>query len=485
MMNRRHFLTTAAGLPIAACSQFQSKTGKPPNVLYILTDDQRWDCLSVAGHPFLKTPHLDRIANEGARFANAFVTTSICSPSRASFLSGKYAHQHGVQNNFTDYPRALPSWPVNLKRAGYDTAYVGKWHMGEEDDSARPGFDHWISHKGQGKYWDTEFNINGQRQTVKGYYTHTVTEMTLDWLKARPGNKPFAMCLGHKAPHGIWIPEPKYEHVYDDLEVKKPETAYHFGPNVPSFVKERVRTWHGIDGNLYGHKSFEEFIRCYHATILSVDDSVGAIYDALRQSGELDNTFIVFAGDNGFLLGEHASIDKRTMWEESIRIPLLMRYPAAIPKPVVVNEMVLNQDVAPTVLDVCGAEPLPDIPARSCRRLLAGEPDPEWRKSFYYSYNYEAEFPYTPNVRGVRTDDWKFTHYPNGDESPDKYLAELYDLRNDPLEKSNLINEPGAQEQVTQLKAELRRLQESLGAWPDAMPVNPQLKMELPEESIR
>lgn len=481
MINRRTFLASAAAGLATACSR---RGGRPPNVLYILTDDQRWDCLGVAGHPYLKTPHLDRLANEGARFANAFVTTSICSPSRASFLSGQYAHQHGVQNNFTDYPRTLASWPARLQQTGYETAYIGKWHMGEEDDTPRPGFDHWISHRGQGKYWDTGFNINGRREEVKGYYTHTVTEMALDWLK-RPRAKPFALCLGHKAPHGKWIPEPKYAKAFDHIEIKRPVTAGLTGPNVPAFVGERVKTWHGIDGNLYGHANFEEFVRCYHATILSVDDSVGELYGALEKSGELDNTLIVFAGDNGFLLGEHASIDKRVMWEESIRIPLLMRYPRAIPRPAVVNEMVLNQDVAPTVLDLCGAAPLEGIPARSCRRLLAGQKDPDWRKSFYYSYNYEAEFPYTPNVRGVRTDGWKYIHYPNGDGSPDKHMAELYDVAADPLEQKNLINEPGAREKAEELKAELRRLQESVGAWPDTMPVNPQLKMELPEESIR
>lgn len=484
-MNRRHFLAASAGLPAAGCYQLGKMLGKkPPNVVFILTDDQRWDCLGVAGHPFLKTPNLDRLANEGARFANAFVTTSICSPSRASFLSGLYAHQHGVQNNFTDFPSGLPSWPVHLKRAGYETAYIGKWHMGELDDYERPGFDHWISHRGQGQYWDTEFNINGKRQTVKGYYTHTVTNMALDWLKDR-GSKPFALCLGHKAPHGKWIPEPKYEHAFDQIDIQRPPTAGLTGPDMPSFVNERINTWHGINGNLYGHKNFEEFVRNYHATILSVDDSVGAIYNALEKSGELDNTLIVFAGDNGFLLGEHASIDKRTMWEESIRIPLIMRHPRFIPKPIVLNELVLNQDVAPTILDLCDAEPIPTAPSASSRRLLAGEVDPGWRKSFYYSYNYESEFPYTPNVRGIRTEQWKYIHYPNGDESPDRYLAELYDLRNDPLEQKNLINDPGASEKATELKYDLRNLQEKLGTWPDTMPLNPQLKMELPEESIR
>ncbi len=480
-MNRRHFLSTVAAASSAAGCSLRKRR---PNVVFVLTDDQRWDCLGVAGHPFLRTPNMDRLALEGVRFANAFVTTSICSPSRASFLSGTYAHRHGVLNNFTDFPRELPSFPRALQGAGYETAYIGKWHMGEDDDSARPGFDYWASHKGQGTYWDTTFNINGNRQLVKGYYTHVVTGMAVDWLK-KPRQKPFLLCLGHKAPHGKWIPEPKYEHVYDNVAISKPATAYDMDGARPSFVKERVKTWHGIDGNLYGHKDFDEFVRNYHATILSVDDSVGRLYETLRQMGELDNTLFVFAGDNGFLLGEHASIDKRVMWEESIRIPLLVRYPAGIKKPSVVSQMVLNQDVAPSILDFCGVSPLPGAQGRSFRLLAEGKADDGWRKSFYYAYDFEAQFPYTPNVRGVRTDDWKYVHYPNGDGSPDKYLAELYHLKEDPQERNNLINSPDAQAKLKELQAELRRLQEQTGALPDHMPVNPELKMAPPEQSIR
>ena len=482
-MNRRTFLGGAAAGFLGAAACGPAKRDRRPNVVFILTDDQRWDCLSVAGHPFLKTPHMDRIANEGARFRNAFVTTSICSPSRASFLSGLYAHAHGVMNNFTDYPASLASFPRALQAAGYETGYIGKWHMGEDDDSQRPGFDHWISHRGQGKYWDTTFNINGRRQEVKGYYSHVVTNFATEWLK-QPRQKPFLLCLGHKAPHGVWIPEPKYERVYDDLAVRKPVTADDTGPDKPSFIRERIGTWHGINGNLYGLNDFDKFIKYYHATILSVDDSVGEIYETLRRMGELDNTLIVFAGDNGFLLGEHASIDKRTMWEESIRIPLLVRYPELIREPRVVDEMVLNQDVAPSVVDICEAAPLPGIHGRSFRGLVQGDAA-GWRTSWYYEYNYEKEFPYTPNVRGVRTDDWKYIHYPNGDDQPDKYLAELYHVSEDPLEQKNLINDPAAAGKLEELKTELQRLQAESGALPDRMPVNPELRMELPEESIR
>ena len=469
----------AAAAASISCSR--ARRDARPNVVFILTDDQRWDCMSCAGHPFLKTPHIDRIASEGARFSNAFCTTSLCSPSRASFLSGLYAHSHGVNNNFTDYPVNLPSYPRALQAAGYETAYIGKWHMGEQSDDQRPGFDYWASHKGQGTYNDTTFNINGQRQLLKGYYTHRVTELAVDWLK-RPRQKPFLMVMGHKAPHGIWIPEPKYEHTYDQVAIRRPATANDTGNGKPSWVKERVPTWHGIDGPLYGTKDYAKFMRTYLETILSVDDSVGEVWETLRASGELDNTVLLFATDNGFMIGEHGAIDKRCMYEESIRIPLLARYPAIIRNPAVIPQMVLNVDFAPSVLDICGVAPLPKVHGRSWRPLVEGKPA-GWRTSWYYEYNYEKEFPYTPNVRGVRTDEWKYVHYPSGEGEKDQYTAELYNLKDDPLETRNLA--AGSAQKVTELQAELTRLQQETGALPDQMPVNPEMKMELPAQSIR
>src|SRR5581483_1196261 len=405
-----------------------------------------------------------------ARFSNAFCTTSLCSPSRASFLSGLYAHAHGVINNFTDYPVDLPSYPRALQAAGDETAYIGKWHMGEQSDDRRPGFDYWASHKGQGTYNDTTFNINGRRQLLKGYYTHRITELAVDWLK-RQRQKPFLMIMGHKAPHGIWIPEPKYEHQYDQTPIQRPATANDTDNGKPAWVKQRVRTWHGIDGPLYGTKDYGKFVRTYLETILSVDDSVGEVWETLRASGELDNTLLLFATDNGFMLGEHGAIDKRCMYEESIRIPLLARYPGLIKDPAVIPQMVLNVDFAPSVLDICGVAPLPKVHGRSWKPLVQGTPA-GWRKSWYYEYNYEKEFPYTPNVRGVRTDDWKYVHYPSGEDDKDQYTPELYNLKDDPLETRNLAT--ASAEKLVELRAELKRLQEETGALPDKMPVNPE-----------
>ncbi len=437
--------------------------------------------MSVAGHPFLKTPNIDRLANEGVRFKNAFCTSSLCSPSRASFLSGLYAHKHQVINNFTEFPTSITHYPQRLHEAGYKTGYIGKWHMGEGNDEKRPGFDFWASHKGQGQYFDTPFNVDGNRQVIKGYYAHVVTNLANDWLKKVDG--PFCLTVGHKAPHGLWLPEAKYEHALDNVAVKKPPTASP-GPGTPEWVSKRIKTWHGIDGPLYGANDFDQFIRTYHETIMSVDDSVGSIYETLRSKGELDNTIFVFAGDNGFLLGEHASIDKRTMWEESIRIPLLVRYPEAIRDPRVVDRMVLNLDLAPSVLDYCGAPALPDVHGRSFRELAQGRND-GWRTSWMYEYNFENEFPYTPNVRGVRTDEWSYMHYPNGEGQPDTEKAELYNLANDPLQQNNLIDAPDSQPKLNELKAELRKIQQETGGLPDKMPINPQLRFEMPDAAIR
>jgi len=504
-INRRSFLKdsvmAAASLALGqGCNQASQEKNRVtnstsrPNVVVIMTDDQRWDCMSCEGHPFLKTPNMDRIAKEGARFANMFVTTSLCSPSRASFLSGLYAHAHKVTNNFTDYPADLPSYPLRLQQSGYETAYIGKWHMGEQSDERRPGFDYWITHKGQGKYYDTTFNINGERIVKKGYYTHRVTDMAVDWLK-QDHNRPYLLIIGHKAPHTPFTPEKKYENIYDDVEIRYPWTAFNL-EDKPKWVKERLNTWHGIYGPIFGFRKdfpdtsaesvlkFAEFVRAYTATIKSVDDSVGRVYQTLKELGRLDNTVLVFTSDNGFFLGEHGMTDKRTMHEPSIRVPLLVRYPRLIRPGTIISKMVMNVDLAPSILDICGAEPLKNIHGKSWKELLAGRTS-GWRKSLYYSYNYEKQFPYTPNVRGVRTDEWKYVHYPNGDDKPDLYKAELYNLKNDPLETKNLIDDPKYAPKVTELKAELLRLMAQTGALPDKMPLYLGIKTELPDEKIR
>jgi arylsulfatase A-like enzyme len=469
-----------------------------PNILFILLDDIRWDAVGYAGHPHLRTPQIDRIANEGVNFANAFCTTSLCSPSRASLLSGLYAHRHGVTDNFTEYPATLSSFPRTLQQAGYETAYVGKYHMGEDNDEPRPGFDDFVTHRGQGQYFDTEFNFNGERrEVVKGYYTTVVTDMAIEWLDRARDDRPWLLMVGHKAPHSFYTPEPKYERTFEDVRIAYPESAFELDDK-PAWIRERHYTWHGIYGPLFDWRKkfpddrpeavadFANMVRAYWGTILSVDDSVGRLLAWLEDRQQLDNTVVVFLGDNGLLEGEHGMVDKRTMHEGSIRIPLAIRYPGLSRSPRVVEQQVLTVDMAPSLLELTGAPALEGIDGRSWVRLVTSG-DPDWRTSWFYYYNYEHQFPYTPNVRGVRTDEWKYVRYPHGDGGPDRHMAELYNLRDDPEERRNLIADPALAGTIAELNEELLRLMAATGLTPetDTMPIDAGIKTELPDQRIR
>lgn len=471
-----------------------------PNVLLVITDDQRWDAIGLGGSKHLKTPNMDRLGLEGVHFANAFCTTSLCSPSRASILSGHYAHKHGVVNNFTEYPADFKSFPMVLQENGYNTAYIGKWHMGEENDEPRPGFDWFVTHKGQGKYFDTEFNFNGQgRRVVEGYYTHVVTDMAEEWLNQDRGEKPWCLIVGHKAPHSFYFPEPKYEKAFEDVRVYYPETAFML-EDKPSWMKDRLYTWHGIYGPLFDWRKkfpddspeavvdFQAMTRAYWGTLLSVDDSMGRIYEFVKKRGELDNTIIVFMGDNGILNGENGMVDKRTAHEASMRIPVVMRYPGLV-KPEeakVIKEQVLTLDMAPSILELCGMPALEGISGRSWVKLVR-EGDAEWRKSWLYHYNYEKQFPYTPNVRAVRTESWKYMRYPHGDGTPDRHMAELYNIEFDREERYNLIDDPRYANVVKRMQAELVKVMAESGLTPetDQMPLDEGIKQELPDAKIR
>ncbi len=496
MMLKNGFLLALASL--AALSA--SAAARRPNVLFILTDDQRWDALGLAGNKVLKTPNMDRLGKEGVYFRNAFCTTSLCSPSRASILSGLYAHRHGVVNNFTEYPAGLKSFPLVLQGEGYDTAYIGKWHMGEDNDLPRPGFNWFVTHKGQGKYFDTEFCFNGEhREVVKGYYTTLVTDLAEEWLKRSRGDKPWCLMIGHKAPHSFYTPEEKYAHAFDQVPFPYPETAFMLDDK-PAWIRDRLYTWHGIYGPLFDWrkkfpddspgavKDFEAMNRAYWATLLSVDDSVGRLYRLLQQRGELDNTIIVFMSDNGILSGEDGMVDKRTAHEPRERVVQVVRYPGLTlaDRPKVVDQQVLTIDVAPSLLELCGAPALKEVNGKSWVKLVK-EGDPAWRTSWFYAYNYEKQFPYTPNVRSVRTEQWKYTHYPHGDGSPDRHLAELYNIEFDPEERHNLIANPKYAPVVSDMQKELARLMAEAGLTPqnDRMPLDEGIKQALPDKKIR
>ena len=480
--------------PVAAGAD----NARQPNVLFILCDDLRPDALSCYGSQHVKTPRIDALAADGVRFANAFCTTSLCSPSRASILTGLSAHRHGVRNNFTELPAALPHWPGRLREQGYATGYVGKWHMGEDNDAPRPGFDWFVSHTGQGKYFDTEWNVNGERrETPKGYYTTVVTDYALEWLKGRQAGQPWALCVGQKAPHSFYFPEPKYAHAFDDVRVPYPASAFQLDGK-PDWIRQRLPTWHGIYGPLFDWrksfpdtspeavKDFENMVHAYWGTVLSVDDSVGRLVEFLKSTRQWENTLVVFMGDNGLLEGEHGMVDKRTMHEPSIRIPLIARGPG-LPHGVVVEQQVLTVDVAPSLLDACGAPAIAGIDGRSWMKLATGTGDPGWRTEWLYEYNYEKQFPYTPNIRGIRTDRWKFIRYPHGDGTPDRHLAELYDLAADPDELLNLAADPAHAATRADLERRLAALLAAHGltAETDRMPLDEGIKSALPDQKVR
>ena len=370
------------------------------------------------------------MAEEGALFRNHFCTTSLCSPSRASILGGLYAHAHGVVNNFTDYPRDLPTFPRQLQAEGYATAYIGKWHMGEEDDSMRPGFDHFVTHRGQGKYFDTEFRANnGKREVVPGYYTTVVTDMAIDWMAEREEeDAPFLLMLGHKAPHSFYFPEPKYENTFDGVRVPYPASAFSWrtsrcgssSASIPG-TGSMGRCLTGVkefpDRSARAMLDFERMVRAYWGTILSVDDSVGRIYDYLKAAGKLDNTLFIFTSDNGLLEGEHGMVDKRTGHDPSLHIPLVVRYPGLIEAGKVVDAQTLTLDFASTILEICQAPALPKTQGKSWKKLVSSG-DEDWRTSWYYEYNYEKQFPYTPNVRALRTDRGSTSATPTGMDPP-------------------------------------------------------------------
>ncbi len=439
-----------------------------PNVLFILTDDQRYDAMSCVGYPdWLRTPNMDRIRHEGALFSNAFVTISLCSPSRACFLTGCYAHTHGVRTNETNDPDpALPTFPRVLQQAGYDTGFIGKWHMAPKADP-RPGFDYWLSFLGQGRYEDPPLNENGREFRAEGYMTDLLTGYALRFLE-RDRSGPFCLYLSHKAVHGPFTPAQRHKDLYPDAEIPRPAGFDDTFRDKPEWIRAgfvrgaRAEQWRKnrdmpvppeLPPGEWDPKSKGRID--YYRCLAAVDEGIGQILDALRDKGELDNTVIIFAGDNGYFHGEHRRGDKRLMYEESLRIPMTIRYPALVKPGSTVDDMVLNIDVAPTLIDLAGLAVPPTVQGLSMRPLLAGE-STRWRSSFLYEYFREGWLPGIPTMLGVRTRRHKFITYPQLED-----LDELYDLQADPLELTNLAVDPAHDGLETQLRDELHRLLEA------------------------
>ncbi len=425
---------------------------KSRNIVFILSDDHRYDFMGFMGKVnFLETPNMDHLAREGAHLQNAFVTTSLCSPSRASILTGLYSHKHGVVDNQTPVSKDLVYFPQYLHKAGYETAFIGKWHMGHEEDTPRKGFDKWISFRGQGKYYDPILNIDGKRLEAKGYITDLLTDYAVQWLK-KDRDRPFFLYLSHKAVHAMFEPAKRHLGRYEQVPLEYPKSMANTEENYlgkPRWVKEQRNSWHGVDYMYHGQMDFDTFYRRYCETLLAVDESIGRVLETLKEMGILDTTLVLYMGDNGFCFGEHGLIDKRHMYEASLRVPLLAFCPEMIRSGTKVSHLIQNIDIAPTILEASGLKSPDKIDGRSFLSLLEGK-EIQWRDAIFYEYYWERNFPQTPTVHGIRTDNYKYIHY-HGIWDVD----ELYDIQTDPDEIRNLIDSPDHQEIVKEMNKRL------------------------------
>jgi arylsulfatase A-like enzyme len=418
-----------------------------PNIIYILTDDQRYDELGIM-NPLLETPNMDAIARNGVHFRNAFVTTALCSPSRATILTGQYANTHGVVDNNAPIREGTVFFPSYLQEAGYSTGFIGKWHMGAEGDQPQAGFDKWISFAGQGHYYPeldnggiAQLNVDGQRVDQKGYITDELTDYAIDWLDGLNKEKPFFLYFSHKAVHANFEPAERHESQYAGKEVALPANMANTPENYkgkPRWVKDQRSSWHGVDFPYHSTLDIGIYKMQYHRTLTAVDDSIGRIQTWLKENDLAENTIVMLMGDNGFMFGEHGLIDKRNAYEESIRVPLLAMGPG-FETGKTVNEVVANLDIAPTILEIAGVQRPEQFQGRSFAKLARGEPlDQPWNNEFAYEYFWEYDFPQTPTTFAVRTDRYKLIQYHGVWDR-----EELYDVIADPTEMNNLAEEPG------------------------------------------
>ncbi|MEX0686961.1 MAG: sulfatase [Balneolales bacterium] len=439
----------------------ESQNKKPVNVVFILSDDHRYDFMGFheKAPEWLETPSMDRMAREGAHLRNAFVTTALCSPSRASILTGKYAHNHRVVDNQSPIPEGTVFFNEAVQQNGYKTGYFGKWHMGHSDDEPRAGWDRWVSFRGQGVYYNPVLNIDGQRNQHEGYTSDILTNYAIDWLnEINTDEEPFFLYLSHKAVHAEFMPAERHEGTYSDVEIPYPPSMANTERNYrtkPKWVKEQRYSWHGVEYPYHGELNFDDFYRSYNETLLGVDESIGQVIKYLEDNGLADNTLVLYMGDNGFLLGEHGLIDKRNAYEESMRVPMLAWAPSWIKPGTDISTLIRNIDVAPSIMDLTGTTTSEEIDGESFVSLLTGEAEGEER-NFLYEYYWEPAFPHTPTTFALRASRYKYIYY-HGIWDRD----ELYDLQEDPNERYNLAEVP----QYIEIRNEMRdRLFEEMEA---------------------
>ncbi|MBM3762015.1 MAG: sulfatase [Acidobacteria bacterium] len=430
-----------------------------PNILFMMSDDHASHAISAYGSKINKTPNIDRIAREGVRLENCFCTNSICTPSRASILTGQYSHKNGVKTLAESLDPKSRSVAKYLQEDGYQTAVIGKWHLGGEPQ----GFDHWRILPGQGAYYDPMFIEQGGRKKYTGYCTDLITDFALEFLDKRDVNKPFFMMCHHKAPHRAWEPAPKYKDFLKDVTVPEPSNLYEAARHgekmrVGEDFTERdlkQKPPEGLTGNALRKWAYQVYIKDYLRCVQSVDESVGRVLDYLDRNGLRDNTLVIYASDQGFFLGDHGLYDKRLMYDEALRMPFVARYPREIPAGSVNRDILLNVDFAHTFMDyaILGRDQYMD--GESFRTNLQGRTVDNWRQSMYYRYwMHDDSAHHVPAHYGVRTKDHKLICFHEGGPQ-----WELYDLKRDPKEMKNLYAEASQGETVKRLKRELTRLQ--------------------------
>jgi len=447
-----------------------------PNLLVILIDDLRFDEFGAGGHPYMKTPHIDRIANEGALFERAFHTTPICSPNRASILTGQYASRHGIIDNVARDAAShrLPNYNLALQKLGYETAHIGKWHMGN-DGKPRPGYDYWVAFDGHGRLYDPKLNENGTYVQHHGYVTDIMNGMALDFV-TKTRDKPWSLFFAHKAVHPDaeqaadgtfrmdgYRPAERHKDLYRDCvfpgkpnmlapdEVVKQKPAWE-----EAFELKKSDAAHAMLDAI--HAGEQEEIRLRACMMAAVDEGVGMLLDGLARTRQLDNTFIVFLGDNGYFFGEHGlGPERRFAYEEGIRSPFIARFPPRIEPGTRIDRLVICQDIAPTLIELAGGEPGPQIQGRSLLPLLHGE-HANWRSSFLIEYWAENAYPWLVGMtyKAIRTDRHKYIHWVNRGIRGE--LDEMYDLDTDPYELVNVVSQPAYTEARDDLKRELRDL---------------------------
>lgn len=459
-----------------------------PNILFIMSDDHAAHAISAYGSKINETPHIDRIANEGVRLDNCFCTNSICAPSRATILTGTHNHINGVLTLADDFDGRQETFPKLLQAEGYQTAIFGKWHLGHGGNADPTGFDQWSVLPGQGVYHNPSFFEMGEEVELEGYATDLITDYALDWLTHRDTDRPFMLMVHHKAPHRPWDPDEAHTHMYDDIDIPLPETfddVYESRSNAARNAEMR------IESNLYPRDlkedvpesltpreekiwKYQRYIKDYLRCIASVDDNVGRLLDYLDIEEIADNTIVVYTSDQGFFLGDHGWYDKRFMYEESLRMPFLMRYPAEIPAQSVVDEMMTNVEFAPTFLDYAGMETTDRMQGRSFRHIVSGEGAPaDWPVAMYYRYWMHLADHNVPAHYGIRTRTHKLIYYygealgtsASIDQSTEPEW-ELFDLEADPQEMRNMYDDPAYADIVQTLTEEMHRLQAEAGDAP-------------------